>query len=128
MTTIDKIATEIFIMLLISIPLSAEDVPWDPLPQRERTKRESSLTSNKTSVISPGMWLIAFHQQILSECDGPRSHFYPTSSEYMKQAVQKYTYRGFFLGMDRLIRENSDPWVYRYVQRGSSIRKWDPIP
>ena len=57
--------------------------------------------------------LINFHQEVISPIDGPRSHFYPSSSQYTKEAIQKY---GFLLGVvygcDRLMRENDDPWVY----------------
>lgn len=58
--------------------------------------------------------LINFHQDVVSPIDGPRSHFFPSSSQYTKEAIQKY---GFFLGValgcDRLMRENDDPWVYQ---------------
>ncbi len=81
-----------------------------------------------TTTTLPLSWLIAFHQQVLSLGDGPRSHFYPTSSDYMKQAVMRHGITGYFLGMDRLLRENSDPWHYPLIQIGFSIRKYDPIP
>ncbi len=114
-----------FILFLLVSFLQAEDVPWDPIPMRSALQED---TSRASISYSPSTWLIAFHQQILSECDGPRSHFYPTSSEYMKYAIRQYGIKGILLGMDRLLRENDDPWVYTYVQKGTTYRKWDPVP
>ncbi|MDF2577604.1 MAG: hypothetical protein K0S74_1088 [Chlamydiales bacterium] len=73
--------------------------------------------------------LIRFHQRVLSPVDGPRSHFYPCSSQYMYQAINKYgALEGFTRGCDRLLRENDDPWMYRTIAiRGEKI-KYDPVP
>ncbi len=58
--------------------------------------------------------LIHFHQTVLSPVDGPRSHFRPSSSSYMLQAIKKHGFlKGYIMGCDRLLRENSDPWIYR---------------
>jgi putative component of membrane protein insertase Oxa1/YidC/SpoIIIJ protein YidD len=58
--------------------------------------------------------LIDFHQTIISPADGPRSHFLPSSSQYTLEAMRTYGfYQGFLMGCDRLMRENSDPWVYK---------------
>lgn len=100
------------LILLIFSTVHAEN-PWGkdadllemraPHPQQELTllKRFAST-------------LISFHQEVISPIDGPRSHFYPSSSQYTKDAIQKY---GFLLGIaygcDRLMRENDDPWVYQ---------------
>lgn len=71
--------------------------------------------------------IIRFHQQVISPVDGPRSHFRPSSSEYMKQAMSRYGFiRGYFMGCDRLLRENSDEWVYRTVEDDGKIFKYDP--
>lgn len=72
--------------------------------------------------------LIAFHQKTLSPVDGPRSHFYPCSSYYMKFAIQKYGFfTGFCMGCDRLLRENEDPWVYKTIEVGGKLLKYDPV-
>jgi uncharacterized protein len=72
--------------------------------------------------------IILFHQNVLSPVDGPRSHFRPSSSTYMMQSMQKHGFiMGFFMGCDRLIRENSDPWVYRTIETEGKIFKYDPI-
>ncbi|MGL4540075.1 MAG: membrane protein insertion efficiency factor YidD [Candidatus Rhabdochlamydia sp.] len=73
--------------------------------------------------------IIWFHQHVLSPVDGPRSHFYPSSSSYMKQAMQKHGFiLGFFMGCDRLQRENSDPWVYRTIEIDQKLIKYNPVP
>lgn len=74
--------------------------------------------------------LIEFHQQVISEADGPRSHFYPSSSEYMKQAIVEHgVFTGIVLGCDRLLRENSDEGIYPPIELNSGVvRKYDPVP
>lgn len=72
--------------------------------------------------------IILFHQRILSPTDGPRSHYYPSSSEFMKQAIQKHGFMmGYVMGCDRLLRENKDPWVYRTTTRWNADYKFDPV-
>lgn len=71
---------------------------------------------------------ILFHQNVLSKVDGPRSHFRPSSSQYMLDAMQKHGFfTGFFIGCDRLLRENDDPWVYRTIPFGEKQMKYDPV-
>ena len=74
--------------------------------------------------------LILFHQQIISPADGPRSHYIPSSSSYALQAIRKHGFiEGFLMGCDRLLRENSEPWIYRHITtRDGDILKLDPIP
>lgn len=72
--------------------------------------------------------IIRFHQNVLSPVDGPRSHFKPSSSEYMRLAMQKHGFfEGFFMGCDRLMRENSDDWVYRKIEAEGKLFKYDPV-
>lgn len=81
-------------------------------PFQDIEKEKQTQVSSLFQIAS--FWLIALHQNYLTKIDGPRSHFYPCSSSYMKQAIQKH---GFFYGslkgLDRLIRENNDPWIYK---------------
>lgn len=74
--------------------------------------------------------LIAFHQEVISPADGPRSHYYPSSSQYTLEAINKYGFfKGWMLGCDRLLRENDEKWVYREIITPSgSLMKWDPVP
>lgn len=73
--------------------------------------------------------IIEFHQQVISPADGPRSHFIPSSSQYMLDAIREYGFFcGFPMGCDRLLRENNDPWVYRKTLDGSGAPiKYDPV-
>jgi putative component of membrane protein insertase Oxa1/YidC/SpoIIIJ protein YidD len=71
--------------------------------------------------------IILFHQEVLSPIDGPRSHFRPTSSRYTLLSIRRFgPLKGWLKGMDRLMRENSDPWVYRTVLIDNIEYKWDP--
>jgi putative component of membrane protein insertase Oxa1/YidC/SpoIIIJ protein YidD len=71
--------------------------------------------------------IILFHQNVLSPVDGPRSHFRPSSSSYMMLSMQKHGFiEGFLMGCDRLMRENSDDWVYRKIEEDGKILKYDP--
>lgn len=71
--------------------------------------------------------VIRFHQQVISPVDGPRSHYRPSSSQYMQQAIHNYGFlKGFIMGCDRLLRENDEEWVYRTVQWEGKIYKYDP--
>lgn len=73
---------------------------------------------------------IAFHQNVISPADGPRSHFLPSSSQYTLDAMRKYGFfLGFIMGCDRLMRENNDPWIYRLTSDASGMpMKSDPVP
>lgn len=85
----------------------------------------------QTAILGPlAELLISFHQEVISPCDGPRSHFLPSSSQYTLQAMRKYGfYQGFTMGCDRLMRENDDPWVYRTTIDASGKKmKLDPVP
>lgn len=69
---------------------------------------------------------IYFFQNYISEIDGPRSTFYPTSSEYARLMISEHgVLRGIALGCDRLLRENHDPWVYRTIKKHGVLRKLD---
>ena len=73
--------------------------------------------------------VIWFHQNIISPVDGPRSHYKPSSSNYMLQAIRKHGFfKGYIMGCDRLLRENSDPWIYRTAIIDNKIWKTDPPP
>lgn len=73
---------------------------------------------------------IQFHQDVISPADGPRSHFFPSSSQYTLEAMRRYGFfEGFLLGCDRLMRENDDPWIYKTITlpNGEEI-KYNPVP
>lgn len=87
------------------------------------------LQSNASPFVYLAKKAILFHQNVLSPVDGPRSHFRPSSSEYMLQAMQKHGFiYGFCLGCDRLLRENSAAWVYQTVEENGALYKYNPVP
>jgi len=72
--------------------------------------------------------MIRFFQVYISPCDGPRSSFWPSSSQYTWEAIEKYgALKGIALGCDRLMRENGENWIYPLEERGGVLRKVDPI-
>lgn len=73
--------------------------------------------------------MIAFHQEVISPADGPRSHFLPSSSQYTLDAMRRYGFfKGYLMGCDRLMRENEDPWVYKKITLSDgTVRKLDPV-
>lgn len=73
--------------------------------------------------------LIWFHKKVISPADGPRSYHKPNSSQYTLDAMEKYGFlQGFLMGCDRLMRENSDPWIYPSIEDEEGILfKWDPV-
>ena len=73
--------------------------------------------------------MIGFHQNIISPADGPRSHFIPSSSQYTLEAMRKHGFlKGFYMGCDRLMRENGDPWVYdTLVDENGFTMKYEPL-
>ena len=120
-----------FLILCLSFSLYA-DIGYHPPWGRnsEIIKKKTLWTAPKKrfdplSKVSEN--IILFHQNILSPVDGPRSHFRPTSSRYMLLAIRRYGFlKGVLKGFDRLLRENSDPWVYRTKEIDGITYKWDP--
>ena len=53
------------------------------------------------------IFLINFYQVKLSPLFGKKCKFYPTCSEYTKQAIEKYgVIKGIFKGIKRILRCN----------------------
>lgn len=101
------------------------DAPWGKdaglRPQQKVAENEDGLGVKIASLV------IRFHQEVLSPVDGPRSHYRPSSSQYMHQAMHNYGFfKGFIMGCDRLLRENDEEWVYRKVEYDGRILKYDP--
>jgi len=89
---------------------------------------EEAEPAPKLSILGKMMeQVIYFHQRVISPADGPRSHFKPSSSTYMLQAIRKHGFfKGYIMGCDRLLRENSETWVYRTAVIDGKIWKTDP--
>lgn len=100
--------------------------PWGTdaelrMPAAKEEVRNRNLATRIADVV------IDFHQKVISPVDGPRSHFRPSSSQYMRQAIYNYGFvKGFMMGCDRLLRENGEDWIYRKVEENGEIYKLDP--
>lgn len=77
-----------------------------------------------------GELAIRFHQEVISPADGPRSHFFPSSSQYTLEAMRSYGFfRGVLLGCDRLMRENEEAWLYPKAELSDrTVLKVDLLP
>ena len=52
-----------------------------------------------------GMFLIEIYQKHISKMFGKKCRFYPTCSEYTKQAIDKYgIIKGIFKGIKRILK------------------------
>ena len=121
----------LILLLLIHTTISAytREEPWGKdvdLIARKPTQQIYHAT-NLSIVAKAANGIIRFHQNVLTNIDGPRSHFFPSSSQYTLESIQKNGFlKGFIMGCDRLLRENSDPWIYNIVYFEGRLLKWDP--
>ena len=115
------------VIFLASLPGYFE--PWGKdadLALQESQKKNETHVSFMAYGMEKVIW---FHQNIVSPIDGPRSHYKPSSSGYMLQAIHKHGFvKGYLMGCDRLLRENRDPWIYRTALVNDKIWKVDPPP
>lgn len=120
-----------FNFFLLFIPLHLLAVPgfFEPWGRDADIKiqREERASSSSLSPLGHAMEkVIVFHQKVISPADGPRSHFKPSSSNYMLLAIRKYGFlKGFCMGCDRLLRENDDKWIYRTAEIDGKLWKID---
>jgi len=118
----------LFLLLPLYISAASYAEPWgkDSDILARNTKESPSFKEESTAVFMAKK-VILFHQRVISPVDGPRSHFFPCSSKYMKDAMLKHGFiTGFLMGCDRLLRENKDPWIYRNVVIDGKLVKYDP--
>lgn len=119
--------------LLVTTVLFAQDrfsLPWGKDADLSHTVSQEIKEKPKSSpLIYLATKAIRFHQEVLSPVDGPRSHFKPSSSQYMLLALQKHGFlKGVCMGCDRLLRENNDAWVYQQIDVNGTLYKFDPVP
>lgn len=110
--------------LLLARPLFQE--PWGKDAGLRVPPPETPAPKKSLGVILADL-IINFHQQVISPVDGPRSHYRPSSSQYMREAMHNYGFlKGFLMGCDRLMRENDEEWVYRTIEENGQTFKYDP--
>ncbi|MBS0614997.1 MAG: membrane protein insertion efficiency factor YidD [Verrucomicrobia bacterium] len=102
----------IFLLPVLLFSLPGYHEPWGKDADLKYT--ESQPEPSPPSILGQMMLkVIYFHQTYITHVDGPRSHFKPSSSNYMKMAIEKHGFlKGYIMGCDRLMRENGDNWVY----------------
>ena len=121
--------SKLLFLLLATSTLAARPLyqqPWgkDSDLKPAQPKKEAPQRSIGTKIAEA---IIDFHQQVISPVDGPRSHYRPTSSQYMRLAMHRYGFiKGFLMGCDRLLRENDEKWVYRTIEIDGTTYKFDP--
>jgi len=116
----------LFIPLFLFAKAPIYQEPWGTDSElRSPIEKEEKIKRNIATQIAD--LIIDFHQKIISPVDGPRSHFRPSSSQYMRQAIYNYGFlKGFIMGCDRLLRENEEEWIYKKVEENGHIYKLDP--
>ncbi len=121
------------LILTFFIPLFLHALPgyFEPWGKDADLAYQTHTPENHPSLSPLGQLMesvIRFHQTVISPVDGPRSHFRPSSSSYMLQAIRKHGFfQGYLMGCDRLLRENDDAWVYRTALIDGQLWKTDPV-
>ena len=125
-----RLALLFFLIPLFVFAKAGYFEPWgkDSDIKHQSLKTPDTKKTKKKSIISKvANKVIVFHQKVISPVCGSRSNFRPTSSRYMQLAIQRYGFlKGFTMGCDRLLRENSDPWLYRKIIIDNTEYKFDP--
>lgn len=120
----------LIIFLMLAPFFAHSEQPWGKDADLCYPKEKEEERVCSTPLLGPlAETLIGFHRNVVSPADGPRSHYVPSSSKYTLIAMQKYGFfYGFLLGCDRLMRENSDQWIYPTVigPQGRSLF-WNPV-
>ena len=118
------------LFFLLPLQLIASAGFFEPWGKDADLKIKQEITPSLTTPPSPLTQImekaILFHQNVISPADGPRSHFRPSSSAYMLLAIRRHGFfKGYVMGCDRLLRENSDKWIYRTAEIDGKVWKID---
>lgn len=101
--------------------------PWGKDSEIIKKEETKEILEKPTIFSWTAQKIIKFHQNNFSPIQGPRSNYRPTSSRYMQLAISRYGFfKGFIMGCDRLLRENSEEWVYRTIEIDGVHYKYDP--
>ena len=123
----------LFKLILLLFPFYCFSMPFGKDADLVDFKFEEETHCSPPTASGPGVKisqvLIGFHQSVITQIDGPRSHFRPSSSQYTLDAIEKYGFfKGFILGCDRLLRENEEAWIYKErLNEHGELYKWDPV-
>ncbi len=120
LTSCSALAAELDISDHLTAPLKSLARPFE--------LSDGELGLKKQHLPHPFTDLIDLHQSILSPADGPRSHFHPVSSTFARSCFKRFGARGVLLGFDRLMRENSEMWLYPLIEIDEGWIKCDLPP
>lgn len=99
--------------------------PWGK-DEKLFQKTDNKPRKNLSPMAKVAEQVILFHHNVVTHISGPRSHFRPSSSTYMLQAIREFGFiKGYIMGCDRLLRENGEGWVYRTKMVDGQLFKWD---
>lgn len=72
--------------------------------------------------------LINFYKKHITIAGAPTCSFYPTCSQYSKQAFKEYgPIKGWVMTTDRIMRCNKEDWKYLKVDINGDIKHYDPL-
>ncbi|MCH9631973.1 MAG: putative membrane protein insertion efficiency factor [Chlamydiae bacterium] len=121
MRSLHKINLSMNFKTLIFLLLLASTYSWgcaDPSPE---------LSDRRSAKV--GIAMIDWYKENISPMKILTCSYYPSCSQYTKQAIGKYgLVKGWLLGCDRLMRCNHDLWVYREVKHEGELKKYNPVP
>lgn len=96
-----------------------EKAVWRPAPKEPVPATMAAL---------PFLWLLRFHQTVISPVDGDRCGMYPTCSQYGILAIRKHgPLTGTIMTIDRLMHEQDEYLFSDTIRVGSRMRVLDPV-
>jgi putative component of membrane protein insertase Oxa1/YidC/SpoIIIJ protein YidD len=121
--------TLLLMLYITALQASPSPAPWGKDAHLVSVAPNPLKTSCTNAPTALSQLFIRFHQEVISPADGPRSHFYPSSSQYTYEALSHYGFfKGWALGCDRLMRENDEPWIYSSITNPEGFTlKYDPV-
>lgn len=85
--------------------------------------------TQKTVSVKLSTSMIDWYKAHVSPLNVMGCDYYPSCSQYTKEAIEKYGFfKGWLLGCDRLMRCNSDDWVYAKIEVDGEVKKFNPVP
>ena len=115
------------------LPAHASGAEWGPWDKDKAYLREEAPVADRNKSLlrsiaaSPGMMLISFFQTVVSPVDGATCTFYPTCSDYARQALKKH---GLIIGLtmasERLCRDHTFDGYQTIIKYGGYY-SYDPV-
>ncbi len=68
-----------------------------------------------------------FYQRYISPINQEGCPMFPSCSEYSRQSIRKYKFKGLLMTFDRLHRCGHDTHTYRTIYSNDKIYYYDPV-